>query len=110
MTTNCTIDLENHRTPGAKIFTGRDRGEEVRISSKIDELADKYDYVKIIIPDNLFSINPSFFEELFVNVVTKYKEKGFNEKFRFENVGTYPYEKPLKEAINRILRENTALD
>lgn len=110
MKTSCTIDLENYRTPGAKIFTGRDRGEEVRIASKIDELADKYDHIKIIIPDNLFSINPSFFEELFVNVVTKYKEIGFNEKFSFENMGTYPYEKPLKEAINRILRENTALD
>lgn len=105
-----TIDLENYRTPGAKIFTGRDRGEEVRESCKIDDYADVYDIIEIVIPDNLFSINPSFFEELFVNVVSKYKEDGFYQKFKFTNKGSYPYEKPLREAINRILRESTALD
>ena len=30
------IDLKNHTTPGARIFTGRDRGEEVRDNSKIN--------------------------------------------------------------------------
>lgn len=107
---NYTIDLELFRTEGAKIFTGRDRGKEVRIACKIDDLSSKYDTIDFIIPDNLFSINPSFFEELFVNVVKKYKEEGFYKKFNFINKGEYPYEKPLKEAIKRILRENTALD
>lgn len=104
------IDLELYRTPGAKIFTGRDRGREVRNACKIDSLASQYEVIYFIIPENLFSINPSFFEELFVNVVKKYKEEGFYKKFHFENKGEYPFEKPLKEAIKRILRENTALD
>lgn len=104
------IDLEKYRTPGAKIFTGRDRGEEVRKDSEIDKLADEFDIIEIHIPSNLFSINPSFFEELFVNVVKKYRESGFFTKFSFKNDGEYPFEKPLKEAVSRILRENTALD
>ena len=107
---NYTIDLELYRTKGAKIFTGRDRGKEVRIASKIDSIASQYEYVDIIIPAELFSINPSFFEELFVNVVKKYREDKFYQKFNFINKGDYPFEKPLKEAIKRILRENTALD
>lgn len=55
-----TIDLELFRTKGAKIFTGRDRGREVRIACKIDTLAEQYVKIDIIIPSELFSINPSF--------------------------------------------------
>ncbi|MDV6169500.1 DUF4325 domain-containing protein [Flavobacterium sp. DG1-102-2] len=107
---NNVIDLELFRTPQSKIFTGRDRGEQVRVESGIDELSKSFDTIEFIIPDNLFSINPSFFEELFVNVVTELGEERFFRKFHFTNRGSYSYEKPLREAINRILRENTALD
>lgn len=105
-----TINLENFRTPKSKVFTGRDRGVEVRINSKIDSLAENNEVVKIIIPANLYSINPSFFEEFLVNVVLRYRKEGFIKKFSFENLGDYNYLKPLNEAIDRILREKTALD
>lgn len=104
------IKLENFRTPGAKIFTGRDRGEDVRLRSRIDEIEKNNDKVIFVIPDNLYSINPSFFEELFVNVVTRLGKEKFNEKFEFQNDGDYNYLKPLNEAIERILREKTAID
>lgn len=105
-----TIRLEEFRTPKAKIFTGRDRGKQVREDSKIDIIEVNSDEVTFIIPDNLYSINPSFFEELFVNVVKKLGKEGFFEKFNFQNEGKYNFEKPLNEAVNRILREKTALD
>jgi hypothetical protein len=104
------ILLENYRTKGAKIFTGRDRGEYVRDKSKIDEIERSNEQITIVIPDNLYSINPSFFEELFVNVVTKLGKEKFYNKFIFKNDGKYNYEKPLREAVERILREKTALD
>jgi len=104
------IKLEEFRTPGAKIFTGRDRGKEVRLKSRIDEIEKTHDRVIFIIPDNLYSINPSFFEELFVNVVLKLGKEEFNKKFEFINDGDYNYAKPLSEAIDRILREKTAID
>jgi restriction endonuclease Mrr len=107
---NNQISLETYRTKGAKIFTGRDRGEYVREKSNIDRIENENEEVIIVIPDNLYSINPSFFEELFVNVVTKLGKENFYEKFNFKNDGTYNYEKPLKEAVARILREKTALD
>lgn len=109
-----TINLEDFRVIGkdgtiAKVFTGRDRGEDVRKASKIDEIEAKYSEVNIIIPDKIYSINPSFFEELFVNVVLKLGKEKFREKFHFESLGNYNYERPLTEAITRILRKNTAI-
>ena len=109
-----TIHLEDFRVIGkdgsiAKVFTGRDRGEDVRKASRIDEIEAKYDKVIIIIPDNIYSINPSFFEELFINVIIKLGKDKFLEKFQFEVLGNYNYQRPLSEAITRILRKNTAI-
>jgi len=109
------IHLEDYRVISkdgktvAKVFTGRDRGEDVRIASKIDEIEKSFDSVTIVIPDNIYSINPSFFEELFVNVVFKLGREKFLEKFKFESLGNYNLERPLSEAIIRILRKNTAI-
>lgn len=110
------INLENFRVKDlqkgtiSKVFTGRDRGKKVRIESKIDNIEKEFESVEIIIPENIYSINPSFFEELFVNVVTKLGKDEFLEKFKFTSLGEYNYEKPLNEAIDRILRSKTALD
>lgn len=109
MATN-TIDLELFRTEKSKVFTGRDRGIEVRESSKIDYLETISDKVIIIIPEVIRSINPSFLEEFLVNVVTKLKAEGFHKKFVFENKSSrYKIETDLEEAIDRILRNGTAL-
>jgi restriction endonuclease Mrr len=110
------INLEDFRVKDtrkgiiSKVFTGRDRGKKVREDSKIDLIEEKCDSVEIIIPDNIYSINPSFFEELFVNVVKKLGKEKFLEKFTFISEGDYDCNKPLNEAIDRILRSKTALD
>lgn len=103
--------VRDHKTGFiSKVFTGRDRGELVRRQSRIDDIENEYDTVTIIIPDNIYSINPSFFEELFVNVVKKLGKDVFLSKFKFKSEGNYNYENRLNEAIDRILRTNTALD
>jgi|ERR1035437_7597825 hypothetical protein len=108
-----TINLEDFRVKEgikiSKVFTGRDRGAYVRKHSDIDKIENQYPNVIIIIPNNIYSINPSFFEELFVNVVTKLGKENFLAKFNFISEGSYNYEKPLSEAIERILRNNTAI-
>lgn len=113
-TKNNTINLEDYRVKKenkiSKIFTGRDRGKSVREKSGIDNIEQEYDSISIIIPDNIYSINPSFFEELFVNVVKKLGKEKFLVKFKFNSIGDYDYNKPLNEAIDRILRRKTALD
>ena len=103
------FDLGKYRAKDSKIFTGRDKGKYVRKKSQFDKLEEESDKVTFIIPDNLYSINPSFFEELLINVVVKLGKEGFMEKYDFENQGEYNYEKPLNDAIDRILRQTTAL-
>ena len=104
-----TFRLSDYRAKGSKIFTGRDKGKYVRKESKFDKLEKDNDRIKFIIPDNLYSINPSFFEELLINVVVKLGKEKFLEKYEFINEGDYNYERPLIDAIDRILRENNAL-
>lgn len=103
------IDLQDFRTAGAKVFTTRPRGIEVRNKSKIDTVEPQYDKIEIIIPTDISSINPSFLEEFFENVVTKLGEQGFYQKFSFINEGRYKISNDLNEAIERILRDESAL-
>jgi len=109
-----TINLEDFRVKDgkriSKVFTGRDRGEYVRKQSKIDNLETQYKEIFIIIPDNVYSINPSFLEEFLVNVVTKLGKDKFLERFHFTSQGDYEFEMPLNQAIDRILKNKTALD
>lgn len=103
------INLQDYRTPGAKVFTTRPRGIEVRNLSNIDALEPQYDKITITVPPDISSINPSFLEEFLENVVTKLGEKGFYDKFFFVNDGRYQVQEDLTEAIERILREENAL-
>ncbi len=106
---NNIIDLEDFRTPGSKIFTGRDRGKSVKIDSRINEIELNYESVEIIIPDNVYSIIPSFLEEFLLDVVTKLGKDNFLNKFVFSSKGDYNPERAVNEAIERILRQNTSI-
>lgn len=107
------INLEDFRVKHgnviSKVFTGRDRGVYVRKNSHIDDMDTLYDSIEVIIPENIKSINPSFFEELFRNVVIKHGRDTFMKKYKFTSKGSYRYEKTLTEAIQRILRSHTAI-
>ena len=103
------IDLQSFRTAGAKVFTTRPRGIQVRNDSRIDIVEAEYEKIEITIPTDIASINPSFLEEFFENVVTKLGESGFYKKFYFINEGRYKIANDLNEAIERILRSESAL-
>lgn len=110
-----TIDLEKYRSVDkqtkykSKVFTGRDRGIDVREESKIDELEASNEKIVISIPEDIYSINPSFFEELFKNVVKKLGREGFLAKFELKSNGDYDFQEELMEAIDRILNDATAI-
>lgn len=106
---NIVIDLNKYKAEGSKVFTGRDRGQSVREKSKIDSLAEQSGNIQIIVPEDIYSINPSFLEEFLVNVVQSLGKVGFWKKFSLENKGEYKVDKDLNEAIDRILRTNNAL-
>jgi hypothetical protein len=104
-----TIDLELYRTPGARVYTGRDRGKDVREKSRIDELEVEVDKIIISVPEDVYSVNPSFLEEFLENVVTKLGRIGFYQKFNFETKGAYKIDEDLSAAVDRILRTRNAL-
>nr|DAL11521.1 MAG TPA_asm: protein of unknown function DUF4325 [Caudoviricetes sp.] len=110
---NNIIDLEKYRTQlGAvksKVFTGRDRGEEVRKKSNIDNIFKENDTITIIIPEDVYSITPSFLEQLFYNIIKQYGKEVFLQKIKWENNG-YNIDGPLDEAIDRIINDKTGLD
>lgn len=103
------IDLANFRTIGSKVFTGRDRGIDVRNSSKIDELASLDNKIQIVVPEDIRSINPSFLEEFLINVVLKLGKEQFYKNINFLTSGRYKIEEDLHEAVDSILREENGL-
>lgn len=103
------INLQDYRTKGSKVFTGRDRGIDVRKKSHINEIERTYERIRILVPEDIGSINPSFLEEFLLDVVTKLKADRFFEKFEFVNNGRYKIKEDLEEAVDRILRTETAL-
>lgn len=113
MRTNNIIDLENYRTQlgsvKSRVFTGRDRGEDVRKRSNIDKIFNDNEIVIIKIPNDVYSITPSFLEQFFYNVVKKYGKEVFLQKIKWENNG-YNIDGPLDEAIDRIINDKTGLD
>lgn len=104
------IDLENHRTKGSKVFTGRERGITVRNDTDIDNLIKDCKKIEIRIPIDIMSINPSFLEEFLTNVVKSLGKVRFNEKIKFISESKrYDITLDLEEAVDRILRNENAL-
>jgi hypothetical protein len=104
-----TIDLQDYRTPHSKVFTGRDRGMDVRNKTKIDKLISEFDKIVIKIPEDIRSINPSFLEEFLLNIVMKLGKDQLSKKLEIVNDGRYKVEEDLTKAIDRILRGEHAL-
>ena len=101
------IDLEIFRKKGSKVFTGRDRGISVRNKSQIDVFSEGDFLIKILIPKDIMSINPSFLEEFLSNVVLKLGKDEFYKRITFHSESRYDITLDLEEAIERIIRENT---
>lgn len=106
------IELGNYRTMSgntrSRVFTGRDRGENVRTASRIDELFSPEDMLEIVIPDDTFSITPSFLEEFLQNIVIRYGKETTRNHLCFK--GRYKIETAFEEAMDRILQTKTALE
>jgi hypothetical protein len=97
----------------SKVYTGRDRAKAVLESSGLNTFVDNIEgdfQLTISIPDDIFSINPSFFEELLYPIVNRVGREAFYSNVKFINLGNYNYKKPLDEAVSRILRSSTGLD
>ena len=81
-----TIDLNKARTsPAAKVFAGRERGKYWRVRFKIDELDTLPDRIEVIVPEDVISLNISFFLNLFGESIRKLGRDRFKEHYHFQN-------------------------
>jgi len=80
--TNTKVDLSQVAGP---VYTGRDRGEQLRLKYDLDRLDEGGTVVEVLIPDSTYTVSSSFFLGLFGPSVRKCGSVvGFREKFRFK--------------------------
>ena len=97
------IDLALYRTPGVRVFAGRDRGREVRAAAELDRLDQSSDTVEIVVPGDVFSVNSSFFLAMFGPSIRHLREPGFRHKYRFTG-------KTIDRVVDDGIREALATD
>jgi hypothetical protein len=85
MATVKQLDLNNFRTaPGNKIFSGRPRGEEVRRKANIASIEREEDVsIIVLIPNDTFTVNLSFFLGLFGESLQQYGRPWFEQHYSF---------------------------
>lgn len=101
------INLDDFRGKKSKILSGRDEGEAARVKLKMEKLDISVNQVKIIVPDDIWSINSSFFLGLFGESIRKMGEDGFREKFIFEC--SESVSEDVEESIKYALKRYSAL-
>lgn len=77
------INLNDCRKKNSKVLSGREEGYGYRKKFKIDTIDEEESSVEVIVPDDLYSINISFFLGLFGESIRKLGEKRFREKYEF---------------------------
>jgi len=102
------INLGQARTsPEAKVFAGRERGKYWRKQFHLDELDKIEETVEVIIPDDIISLNISFFLNLFGKSVRTLGREGFVAHYHFKSD---PILQPLiMQGIEQALKRSSAL-
>lgn len=82
MSTSFVIDFNKIEGP---VYTGRDRGEQLREKLGLDQIDLRHESVAVIIPSTTYSISSSFFLGLFGPSVVSYgSAEKFYEAYKFE--------------------------
>jgi hypothetical protein len=78
------IDLNEVRTPpGSGLLSGRDSGLAARKRFNVSKLDSSNEPVTVVIPDEVFSMNTSFFLGLFGDSVRALGPTRFRQKYTF---------------------------
>src|SRR5438445_13599666 len=100
------IDLANYRTPDVRVFAGRDRGAKVREAATVDQFDSADEDVEVRVPEDVFSINSSFFLGMFGPSIRLLKEEEFRRRYRFVGKNI---QRVIDECIKEALRTGSPL-
>jgi len=105
---NKVINLNEARTsPQAKVFAGRERGKYWRQRFRLDELDQTSETIEVVIPEDIISLNISFFLNLFGDSIRKLGRDEFNKHYIFKSD---PILRPLiDQGIDQALKRSNAL-
>lgn len=98
------IDLADYNSQGVRVYAGRDRGEAARAKARLEEADNAGDSVSVKIPDDVFSINSSFFLGMFADSIRKLGEVEFRRRYAFVGPGV---ELVLEDGIREALRTSS---
>ena len=79
-----SIDLNMIAGKQYKVLSGVELGEKAREIFKLDDEDMDSDVVTIKIPEEVYSVNSSFFSGVFQKSIKRLGEKKFREKYIFE--------------------------
>lgn len=77
------LKLEDFVNKNDLILYGRNNGISLRQKMNLNHLEDKYENIKIVIPENICSINSSFFIGLFKEFIKNNSISKFETKYTF---------------------------
>lgn len=93
---------------GPPVYIGRDRGENEREKYNLDEIDKSNTCVNVIIPEDTYSINSSFFLGLFgKSILNAGSRDNFLNKYRFK--APTVFEEAIEKFIDRALFEKNIL-
>lgn len=95
---NRMIDLSPYKREEERIFTNRDNGIRARKELKLEELEREEGCIEVLLPKELWSINPSFFGGMFERSIKEFEHK-FWEKYVFLYVNHDELSDELKDSI-----------
>lgn len=98
------INLEQFYEKSAPVLSGREKGAEIRNRLSLDKIDKDHEPMEVIIPEELYSINSSFFLGLFGPSVKSFGEAGFKDKYIF--MGNDILKDDIDDGISRALNES----
>ena len=95
---NKIVDLSPYKKDEERIFTNRDNGVRARKELRLEELEKEEGCIEVLLPNELWSINPSFFGGIFESSIKEFKDT-FWEKYVFLFVNRDKLTDELKDNI-----------
>ena len=95
------IDLKNY-IDSKKVLAGRTNGENIRQNINLEKIEKENEKIEIIIPNDVFSFNSSYFLGMFGESVKKLGKEKFEEKYQF-NTNNESIKMNIKDGIDEAL-------
>lgn len=100
------INLDEYRSNGSKVFAGRERGKLARQRAGLDQIDQTDTTVLVRVPEDIYSVNSSFFLGMFGPSIRRLGGEEFRRRFSFEGKDI---SRVIEDGIKEALRSKAPL-